>query len=299
MAKKTSSPSPKAPAKSAKPPKQALPPAPPELEEPDEDETWEDDTPPDEQTLAKAWKELEQQIEAHEPLSRRLFTRPLSAVRQSLKLAQQARADRERFARLPKDIFDISLLDTLVQRALAFWYAETTWRRFLKSNPFPNLDTFLTEMLDLRAEILKSTLYLWEDHPTLAPLVADIRKGRGYEDAADDLVRLADLWKHNWKEAEGRSKITLDMIQRAATDGARFLAHLDKQPTDTQLQQAALHRQKAWSFLDLALTEVIDTGRYLFRKQDPLTRYPSLQNSPSSKKTSPPTPQPTPTPPTT
>ncbi len=67
------------------------------------------------------------------------------------------------------------------------------------------------------------------------------------------------------------------MIQRAATDGTRFLARLDKQPTDTQLQQAALHRQKAWSFLDLALTEVIDTGRYLFRKQDPLTRYPNLQ----------------------
>lgn len=299
MAKKTSSPSPKAPAKSAKPPKQALPPAPPQIEEHDEDETWEDDTPPDEQTLAKAWKELEQQIEAHEPLSRRLFTRPLSAVRQTLKIAQQALADRERFALLHKDLFDINLLDTLTQRALAFWHAETVWRRFLKGTPFPNLDTFLTEMLDLRAEILKATLYLWEDHPTLAPLVADIQKGRGREDAADDLVRLADLWKNNWKDAEGRSKITLDMIQRAATDGARFLAHLDKQPTDTQLQQAALLRQKAWSFLDLALTEVTDTGRYLFRKQDPLTRYPSLQNSPSSKKTSPPTPQPTPTPPTT
>ncbi|MCK6512346.1 hypothetical protein L6R29_20640 [Myxococcota bacterium] len=54
------------------------------------------------------------------------------------------------------------------------------------------------------------------------------------QDAADALVRLADLWKNNWKEAEGRSKITLDMIQRAATDGARFLAHLDKQPTQLQ-----------------------------------------------------------------
>ncbi|MCK6511345.1 hypothetical protein L6R29_15400 [Myxococcota bacterium] len=299
MAKKTSSPSPKAPAKSAKPPKQALPPAPPQIEELDEDETWEDDTPPDEQTLAKAWKALEKQIKAHEPSSRRLFTRPLSAVRQTLKIAQQALADRERFALLHKDLFDINLLDTLETRALAFWHAEIVWRRFLKGTPFPNLDTFLKEMLDLRAEILKATLYLWEDHPTLAPLVADIQKGRGREDAADDLVRLADLWKNHWKEAEGRSKITLDMIQRAANDGARFLAHLDKQPTPTQLQQAALLRQKAWSFLDQALTEVVDTGRYLFRKQDPLTRYPSLQNSPSSKKTSPPTPQPTPTPPTT
>ena len=299
MAKKTASPSPKTPAKSTKPPKQATPPAPPEIEDTDEDETWEDDTPPDEQTLAKTWKALEKQIKAHEPSGRRIFTRPLSAVRQSLKIAEQALADRSRFALLHKDLFDISLLDTLESRALAFWHAETTWRRFLKGNPFPNLDTFLKEMLALRAEILKATLYLWEDHPTLAPLVADIRKGRGHEDAADDLVRLADLWKNNWKDAEGRSKITLEMIQRAANDGARFLAHLDKQPTPTKLQQAALHRQKAWSFLDEALTEVIDTGRYLFRKQDPLTRYPGLQSSPSSKKKSPTPPQPTPPPPTT
>jgi hypothetical protein len=296
--------------KTPKAPKTTLPPThptddggpinPEEREDLEDNESLEDleaEASFDETAAAKALSDLKALLQTHNTTasSRRLFVRPISAVRTCLHLAQQAAQDRKRFALLHKDLFDMEHIDTLELRAMAFWYAETVYLRLLGQRTSPDFAALLEEAAILRAELLRAANYLWGQDEDIAPTLHQIRLGRGTEDTADDLLRLSELWLKHWHTAKGLSRIQKQDAEKAATLGSEILKQIDFRPTTDELKEAAELRNKAWSFLDEAAQEVIDVGRFLFRHQDPAKRYPSLKKK-QSQRTKTKTTEPLPTP---
>jgi hypothetical protein len=136
----------------------------------------------------------------------------------------------------------------------------------------------------LHAKFGKAAVYLWADHPKLGPVVADIRKGSGYLDMADDLARYAVLFDENWKAATGRCDITPDDIKTAKSTSTVILEALSD-TSDEDVDTLKDLRTRAAEYLRRGADDIRDAATYIFRKEpDSLSRYPSLHKPSSSSR---------------
>jgi hypothetical protein len=183
--------------------------------------------------------------------------------------------DRDRFAAaIQPEEFDSGEHADLKLRAMAFWKADIQMRQELNANgPFK---TLVLEAKPLRKKLLKTASFLWGDHPELGDVVLAIRKGQGYQDMADDLGALHELFTDHWGEAENQCPVTSDEVARAKVLGADILQALS--PTRSkELDEAKDLRQRAAEHLRRGLEHVRDAAKYVFRRDaTALERYPSL-----------------------
>jgi hypothetical protein len=198
-----------------------------------------------------------------------------SAVGLGLAYAEAFAEDRDAFAEsFDPSAFDPAEHDDLADRARAFWRADIRTRQELNAAaPFRLL---VLEAKPLRSKMMKAAQYLWGDDPELGDVVANIRKGHGYANKADDLGSLAALFTAHWERAEGKCEVTLDDIARAEVLGADILQAMSSSRSEV-LDNIRTLRQRAAEHLRRGMEEVRSAAKYVFRNDSAkMKRYPSL-----------------------
>jgi hypothetical protein len=204
------------------------------------------------------------------------------------------RALRARFATLPAAEFEHSALDDLGDAAQAALWAQAQLAEALAGVPGTRLPVeLLNEASALRGRMLEICAYHFRHDARLAAQTDDIRSGQGYLDLAEDLRRLAGLYR-----AE-RETLKQDLrFYRAADEGEalklsqRILSEL----RSTGPQAARESAWRSWALLNQLYEEVARGGRFLLR--DDGASFPSLhtvgRSAPRPNKKSPAAPQPAP-----
>ncbi|HCF59337.1 MAG TPA: hypothetical protein DFS52_15260 [Myxococcales bacterium] len=122
----------------------------------------------------------------------------LRAALFALGVAQKVNEPQRRvlFAKLPSDLFDITLLDLLEPAARGAMYAraEVATAEALASEAKLPAAT-VQEALQVRERMLRVAGYHLSDDEEISKLIANIRAGTGYTDLAEDLWRLSQLYR--------------------------------------------------------------------------------------------------------
>ncbi len=188
-----------------------------------------------------------------------------------------APAMRARFEMLPPQLFDIADLDNLEIASLAAWYAATG---LLSANAQGTEAKLPVELVDdatkLKTQMLKVGDYHFDAATPNGREIADIRLGTGYRDLAQDLARLARIYRAEQK------KLKNDKVHYRAEDATRAdeLSHrvLEELSASRSTEQALwterVHR--AWTLLIGFYGEVTTTAAWLRRKEGGASPYPSL-----------------------
>jgi len=112
--------------------------------------------------------------------------------------------------------------------------------------------------------LLKWAWPLFGDDDRMAETLADIQRGRGIQDDAEDVIRLVELFRARWDQADGQTPVTLEYLTRAETDATALITLLEAGTRDKQ-RELARRAFNAWrnDYRDIMLL-----GRYLLQDQD-------------------------------
>lgn len=125
------------------------------------------------------------------------------------------------------------------------------------------------EALDLRRVMLSAAGTLAEAKVFKSADVAEIRKGHGLLDAANDCVSLADLFNRHPGSRE-MTPVTQAQVDRAAALGVSLQTRLkpvqakEKKPLAPNMKRAAEQRDRMWTLLDARHERLWVVGAVLF-----------------------------------
>ncbi len=197
-------------------------------------------------------------------------------------LHEQAHKDdaKELFPKLPLELFNrghLSLLLTCA-RAASFVYGSQQTAKALQNTDDARLSKDLVQdAMGARAEMTSVVEYVLGKDPEVAEIIAHIRKGRGYEDLASDLDRLARLYvfyKDTLQQEGLRYKAT-DAAHARDLD-ARITASLDDSRR-ARIAHWVDQGARITTLLRTSYEEVALAGRWLLRATPNLDlRFPSL-----------------------
>lgn len=105
---------------------------------------------------------------------------------------------------------------------------------------------------------------LFRRDPQLLEILIDIRKGRGYRDDAEDVLRLVKLLRDQWVFAKGKTPVTEEYLTQAEKDATEFLKLLDLRDSSKTGSPRDL-LQRAYTRWYLTYDELCQLGRYLLR----------------------------------
>jgi len=105
---------------------------------------------------------------------------------------------------------------------------------------------------------------LFKANKDLRALVADILRGRGTRDDADDVVRWVALFRKEWAHAKGKTPVTLDSLREAEEEATELLGILDSAEEETPGSPRDL-RRRAYTRWIGPYSEIFQLGRYLER----------------------------------
>ncbi|MFO7566269.1 MAG: hypothetical protein R6X02_26740 [Enhygromyxa sp.] len=113
------------------------------------------------------------------------------------------------------------------------------------------------------------------DDPEHQQTLRDISRGTGSRDDAEDVVRLVQLFRANWKQIEGKQKmVTEDHLARAMADATRQIDLLRNDEGNPARKLA----DAAYSLWYLDYDEAMQLGRYLVRREpDAIQRFPGVR----------------------
>ncbi|MGK3982810.1 hypothetical protein WME99_07215 [Sorangium sp. So ce136] len=145
------------------------------------------------------------------------------AVSVAIGAVPHLQALRPRFVEeLPR--FPLSQLDKLPTYALAAWYAHLL--ALPASVGQDALKRLLDEATPLREDLLVAAEALSHKGIVDAPRVAEIRRGQGHLDTANDLVALAALFDEVWDAVKNRTTVEWEDVERASRLGPELLVAL-------------------------------------------------------------------------
>ncbi len=119
---------------------------------------------------------------------------------------------------------DLEAVDHLADYALGAWYAHIL--AMPPSDVESPVQPLLAEALPLREDLLTTAELVVRFGFFTEETVASIRAGTGYSDAANDLGRLAELYKSKWSDIATRVPVTRAQVDRAEdlADSPDFVA---------------------------------------------------------------------------
>lgn len=177
-------------------------------------------------------------------------------------------------------LFDLSLLDGLSDRARALYYIRHRLDEQSALASDAGLPTALSETAThLRRDMLRVLEFRLADDPEVSARLDFIRRGAGHQDLADDLLRLAGLYRQHQaalrdmpapyapKDGERAAELSSQILVtlglspalEKSSDGARVSKSAASAESLSQLQI------RAAMLLRAAYDEVAAAGRYLFR----------------------------------
>ena len=204
-----------------------------------------------------------------------------AAVAHSIAVRDTAAERRAVFEQLGKaGVFDINWLDSLAELSLAAWHARQQQQL---SSGVPSGAAIPVKIVEeasaLRSRMLRVLEYYFGDDPTIGPKLSVVRAGTGYQDLANDLEVIADLYE----DASLKAIITRDPMHYRAEDSTRARAlsstifGLLGLGSDGQAKRLAESSQRAWTLLSRTYDKLRLAGRYLFADQEDVeASYPSL-----------------------
>lgn len=216
-----------------------------------------------------AYKELEPILEAIPEDGLRPLRFPASeAASRGVAMAAHAVGDLPRFDEVYKR-FPKAEIESLEKRALAVLGASI-------ADGAPPLRPDFSQARSLRGRLINLLRGLgWEDE-ALQKELEDIERGKGHQDLADDLARLAELARDR---QDMLSKAGLDVeaaaadMSRLSRDVLRWAGRKDKSSRGTRMRE-----QRAWTYFAEAYEAVREHARvlYLDQSREFARRYPSL-----------------------
>ncbi len=127
----------------------------------------------------------------------------------------------EQLSKLPKELWDIECLERAALAAQTVLHIDTQLESDSATADNAKLDvTLVQEATLLRRRMLKVCSYYFEHDPTISPELLDIANSIGYPDMADDLRRLAALYRDN-KDIVSKDSLYYD---KHDADSAKDLA---------------------------------------------------------------------------
>jgi hypothetical protein len=178
------------------------------------------------------------------------------------------------------DLYDLALPQRVAEFALATWFTRQRQlgRLALTSSASVPPEVLRNAQLQ-RRRMLKVLDHWFEDDPTIVAEVAVIRAGAGYQDLANDLEQLADLYQRPTIQAV--IKDDHKHYEKSDVDDARKLARsifdglgLGRK---TDAKRWGVLCQRAWTLLLQDYEEHRSAGAFLFRKlEDVAESFPSL-----------------------
>jgi hypothetical protein len=177
---------------------------------------------------------------------------------------------RSRFAKLPADEFDLNkvlLVEDLARAVLHFLTKSLTASAHASSAKLP-VD-LVTESTEVRNRMLALVKYHFGNHPVLGVEIADIARGVGYPDIADDLPRLGNIYNM----PELKTIIEADRTNYRPTDMAaafRLSARIHEElgaQVNREVKDLQAKTNKAWTLLARTWDEVCAAGQFLYRKE--------------------------------
>lgn len=125
----------------------------------------------------------------------------------------------------------------------------------------------------LRARMLKLVDYHLADQPRLKAEIDDIRSGHGYLDLAEDLRRLAALYRSEHAALHADTRFyRLEDAESAGTFAQRIVSELRTQGAGQARDQA----WRTWALVRELYEEVAGAARFLLRRQGGEAAFPSL-----------------------
>lgn len=95
-------------------------------------------------------------------------------------------------------------------------------------------------------------------------ILADIQRGRGIRDDADDTLRLISLFRSQWASVDGKIPVTLADLQTAEAEATELLQILDGGEDPPKGSPRDL-RRRAYTAWHRSYAELFHLGRYLSR----------------------------------
>jgi hypothetical protein len=161
----------------------------------------------------------------------------------------------------------------LGERAHAFYAADLLAEEAYAPAPGQERQRLFERVAEHDRILLKWARPLFGDDPRRAEILDDIQRGTGYQDSADDVVRLVAMFRGNWAEAEGKTPITRDFLDSAEADATRMFGFL----SDTDGAEARDLARRAFTAWARDYRELMALGRYLARDdKDVLLRFPGI-----------------------
>lgn len=181
------------------------------------------------------------------------------------------------FELLPERLFNLADLDDLAPAALATWHAAA---QLLSANAQGSEAKLPVGLVDeatrVKARMLRVADYHFDADSPQGREVADIRSGTGYRDLAQDLTRLAKLYRDN------EATLRQDTVRYEAADAGRadtlsgaIFRELGVARNQEQRRWGERVMQ-AWALLSGLYEEVTATATWLRRRESGAPRYPSL-----------------------
>lgn len=185
--------------------------------------------------------------------------------------------ERARFALLPAELFDITHLDDLPTLALAAHHGYVELQAVRSGSSVAKLPgPLVTEAGGVRKRMSELCEYVFREHERLQRELASIRIGTGYKDMAMDLARLARIYEAHLED------VARETINYRATDAAdarrlsqTILSELSRNQAADEKQQLATVTG-IWTLLLRCYDEVQAAGYFIYRHENPDSKFRSL-----------------------
>ncbi|MCG8424719.1 MAG: hypothetical protein MJE77_43065 [Proteobacteria bacterium] len=149
-------------------------------------------------------------------------------------------------------------LGGLEERALAYYAADLA-RAESASDEQTRRAQLSERVADHDRYLFKWAQPLYGDDPELAAVLADIKRGRGLQDDAEDVLRLVGLYRTHWDRAAGQVPVTPQRLDQAEADATEMVTLLDASPLDKKRDLA----WRAYTMWRKDYHDLMNLGRYL------------------------------------
>lgn len=220
--------------------------------------------------------QAKQSFEALEPEARALDEALLvpvrvdlrRAARQGLALAQLVAQPEQqaRFALVPAELFDASHLSRVGALSWALWYTTQARASAEQAERGARVgEELLTEARDLKETMWKTLEFYVGDAPEVARELQSIRAGKGYQDLASDLSRLATLYEtHSAHLSSDTKRYKPTDHERARSLAGQLLREISPPEREAWTQIQA----RVWTLFLKSYQEVRATGAYVWRAEE-------------------------------
>ena len=151
----------------------------------------------------------------------------------------------------------------LLELAQAYYATELQSQQKLSPAELERLATLKVKVQDHDDELFTWGWALFRHHEGHRETLEDIRKGKGFQDNCEDVIRLVELYRDEWKNIKTKSPYTEQQLATAAEEASEVLMLLKRKEVNSG--KSSLLRRQAYTLWSNDYNDLKAIGRYLQR----------------------------------